>query len=68
MLQFGFIGAPLAQAFGAWFNLLLTLWYVRHKGLHEKCWGGWDSECLHGWGTMARLGMAGMASTMGQWW
>ena len=68
VLQFGFIGAPLAQAFGAWFNLLLTLWYVRHKGLHEKCWGGWDSDCLHGWGTMARLGSAGMMSTMGQWW
>jgi MATE family multidrug resistance protein len=63
--QFGFIGAPLAQAFGAWLNLGLLWGFCVWRGVHKKCWGGWTTEALRGWGHMAKLGMAGMASTMG---
>jgi MATE family multidrug resistance protein len=66
--QFGFIGAPLAQGFGSWFNFLLLLGVTRWRGLHEKCWGGWSWEATHSLGIVAKLGLAGMASTMGQWW
>lgn len=64
--EFGFIGAPLAQGFGAWFSLLLLLSVTRWQGLHHKCWGGLTPEAFQSLGIVARLGLAGMASTMGQ--
>lgn len=63
--RFGFLGAPLAQALGAWLLLLLYALYFGCTGLHKRCWGGWTVEALQDWGPLAKMGAAGTASMMG---
>ena len=39
--------------------------------LHARCWGGWNATAalsLREWGPMLKLGAAGTAGLMGEWW
>lgn len=63
--KWGFLGAPLAQALGAWLLLLLYVLYFGCTGLHKRCWEGWTAEALRDWGPLAKMGAAGTASMMG---
>ena len=65
---FGFIGAPFAQVFSGWLQLIALVIACRWRGYHHRCWGGWSKEALTDWGPMLKLGAAGTITMMGEWW
>jgi MATE family multidrug resistance protein len=67
--HFGFIGAPMAQILLNWIVLFALVGMSACRNLHTKCWGGFaGGEVLKGWTPMLKIGAAGVASNMGQWW
>ena len=45
-----------------------TMLLIKWKGYHKKCWHGWSSESLKGWGPIIKLGSAGALQSFGQMW
>lgn len=67
--NFGFTGAPMAQFLLNWIILIALLALCKLRGLHAKCWGGYaGAAVLKDWRPMLKIGAAGVASNMGQWW
>ncbi len=64
----GFVGSALSQVVCSWLLLALLLLMLRVTQLHARCWGGWSRASLQDWGPMLRLGAAGTAGLMGEWW
>ena len=65
----GFIGSPISLVLCSWLLLGVLVGMLKVTQLHARCWGGWDATAaLRDWGPLLRLGAAGTAGLMGEWW
>ena len=77
-LGLGFIGSPIAGATTYLLMFVLTVLYIRFGrqclGQHcpsrdpLRCWGGFSSEALRGWGAFLVLGLPSCAMLCAEWW
>jgi MATE family multidrug resistance protein len=63
----GFKGAPLATSLSYWLMFILLVCYIRFvKG--REAWGGWTTECLHGWWPFLKLSIPSLLMITAEWW
>ncbi|XP_061686844.1 multidrug and toxin extrusion protein 1-like isoform X2 [Syngnathoides biaculeatus] len=60
LLHLGVVGSAVANLISQYLLPAVLLSYIYWRGLHKATWEGWSLECLHEWGTFAKLAIPSM--------